>query len=210
MHMSRTDKDRPYWVVMIQDSNGRIDHDHRHGECIEDSLEYEKWANGSQYRFGRHHHCKKNVWVTEYCTKDEPNTKFVWDSLGSRRVQTCWTWVCTCPDGMHTIISHCRKRVQCDGHSKRIRDNDIPCSCDDYLPAPTCAFHGPDDTRGGWRRYTWGGVPTWYCREVYHRPERARERGLRDMAREYNTYGDIEDDDFENRQARNSARWLWW
>ena len=36
------------------------------------------------------------------------------------------------------------------------------------------------------------------------------ERKLRDYAREYNTYGELEDGDFENLQARSSARWLYW
>jgi hypothetical protein len=53
-------------------------------------------------------------------------------------------------------------------------------------------------------------VPSEFVRTYYHKPERARERKLRDYAREYNTYGELEDGDFENRQSRGSARWLYW
>jgi hypothetical protein len=48
---------------------------------------------------------------------------------------------------------------------------------------------------------------SWFVDHVWHNPERVRTRDqLRNLAREYNTYRDIEDDDFPNWQARNRAR----
>ena len=53
--------------------------------------------------------------------------------------------------------------------------------------------------------------PKDFIDEVWNGPERRRERdGLRNMAREYNTYGDLENDDFGNYQHRHNAEWLWW
>lgn len=49
-------------------------------------------------------------------------------------------------------------------------------------------------------------------RNVYwNGPERRRERdGLRDYLREYNYYGSMEDDDFDNRQHRHGISWYLW
>jgi hypothetical protein len=51
---------------------------------------------------------------------------------------------------------------------------------------------------------------SWFVDHVWHNPERVRTRDqLRNLAREYNAYGDLEDGDFPNWQARNCARWSW-
>lgn len=224
--MSRTDKDRPHWVATIQDGNGAIDHDHRNGVCVEETLENAKRRNGSHYAYGRHHNCNKSVRIEFGCHVSKATGRRVvaWDNPDAedfryirdmyRNQPPCWSRICDCNHGMYDYLErmYCDSKynTKCFGHYAIVRDNSVPCTCDDYPEVPTCELTAPDNSRGGWRRYTWGGVPTWYCREVYHRPERARERKLNDMAREYNTYGDIEDDDFVNRQARNEARWMWW
>lgn len=199
--MSRTDKDRPLWVQNAE--HGLIDHDHRTGECIISDDQRDKW-NSWRNHWRR---CNKRVIVEYNCTKDDPNfTAYSWRTRSRR--QTCWTWVCECDiDEPHEWMFHCDNpgRVQCAGHTRVEYDDSIPCVCDDRPPLATCT---PDWVYG--RAYVTGGVPTWFVRQDYHRPERARERKLRDLAREYNTYGDIEDDDFVNRQARNSCRWTWW
>ncbi|GAB2576401.1 hypothetical protein [Kribbella endophytica] len=41
--MSRTDKDRPNWVIR-QVENHPIQHDHRHGNCIEQTLTFDPRA----------------------------------------------------------------------------------------------------------------------------------------------------------------------
>lgn len=67
----------------------------------------------------------------------------------------------------------------------------------------------------GWslRGYHWytGSVPKWFIDHVYNNPERVRVRDdLRNMAREYNAYNDLEDDDFPNHQHHYGASWYWW
>ena len=47
--MSRTDKDRPWWVMTLQDDN-YISHDHRFGKCIEETPEYAVAVNGRRWR----------------------------------------------------------------------------------------------------------------------------------------------------------------
>lgn len=201
--MSRTDKDRPWWVMTLQDDN-YISHDHRFGKCIEETPEYAVAVNGRHW-YAPHHwrRCKKRIEVTEYCTKKEPHR----DWYGR---PTCWTHRCACgARPAHNLGFFCDVwvRVQCNGHTIRTTDDSIPCVCDEWPDPPTCDIELADPTR---HRYCAGGVPTAFVRSVYHRPERARERRLRDLAREYNAYGELEDGDFFNRQARNSARWDWW
>ncbi len=65
-----------------------------------------------------------------------------------------------------------------------------------------------------------GSVPREFVRDVWTKPERARERRLlRDAERTFydphtmhedDTDRRYEDYDFENRQHRHSAAWLWW
>lgn len=217
--MSRTDKDRPWWVQNFQDGPELYDHDHSRGECIEETLEYAKYSAGhSGWGHGRHHNrrCAKRVTVEYTCTKDDPNTHswYNWVKRGSFSRQTCWTWRCECPipDEWRREHHACEnlRRVACIGHTRTEWDNSIPCVCDDFPARPTCSRTRSEAGKGGYRRYTWGGVPTEFINTYYHRPERARERKLNDYVREYNTYGELEDGDFENRQARNSARWLYW
>lgn len=219
--MSRTDKDRPWWVKTWQDDR-YIEHDHRFGECIEETLDYVKWNGGGRWSHARGHYrkCNKRVERHFYCTKKDPYTYssywyFTFAGTRYRIAQECWTERCRCdvPRGRrHSKWVDNRDcptwgRVQCEGHTEVYRDDSIPCICDDWPERPTCNVWTRDRSQ---RRYMYGGVPTWFVRVVYHRPERARERRLNDMAREYNTYGDIEDDDFINRQGRNQARWEWW
>ncbi len=215
--MSRTDKDRPWWVQNFQDGPELYDHDHRSGKCIEESLDYAKW---SQHR-GRHRDCKKYLTWTEYCTKAEAyvgHKKNPHPTHGERNYGKCWVTMCdhrpynwVTREHHYTSICSDAYRHQCAGHREHRWDYSIPCTCDDFPPRPTCDRIAVDNKNGSRRwRYTWGGVPSEFVRTYYHKPERARERNLHDYVREYNTYGDLEDGDFENRQARNSARWIYW
>ena len=77
-----------------------------------------------------------------------------------------------------------------------------------------CSWVYPRSTRGGSRAYGGGycagGVPTWYCRETYHRPQRREMRDvLNDARRDYNANGETDIEPI-NRQARNEAHWSWW
>lgn len=188
--MSNTDKDRPFWVQNLE--HGQIDHDHTSGKCIISDDQRERWNSW------RHHwaHCKKRVVVEYFCTKEEPNKNW--------RTQTCWTYQYENPEAPFGYRN--LRWVGCAGHTRTETDWSIRCVCDDRPPAPTCF---PSWKAG--KYYTHGGVPTWFVREVYHRPQRAKTKSkLNKMAREYNENYDIEDYDIENRQGRNSARWLWW
>lgn len=186
--MSKTDKDRPFWVQNLE--HGRIDHDHRNGVCIISDDQRDRWPAW------RHHWalCAKRVKVEYTCTKAEPHH----DRMGG---QTCWTLKKVAGD----TIGYLRwEWVQCIGHTRTEFHDEIPCSCDDKPEPATCT---PSWVYG---RCWSGGVPSDFVRRYYHRPERARERGLQELVREYNAYGDLEDGDFVNRQARNSCRWLYW
>lgn len=212
--MSRTDKDRPWWVQVEDEAHGLIDHDHRTGVCIisNDRRDRFGWRNN-----GHHHwrNCKKRVEVHYTCTKDDPYRLGYsrWtQSRGFFRRQTCWTTVCNCaiPEAWRDEVHGCtsQTRVQCIGHTRIEHDPTIPCSCDDWPPRPTCT---PTTAFGSWSAYIRGGVPSDFVRKVYHRPERAKARAALDnLRRRYNAGQDLEDESYESNQARNSARWIYW
>lgn len=202
--MSHTDKDRPFWVAALQDHT-RIKHDHADGVCVISDDRRDRWP-----AFGSHHrarNCNKRVVVHYTCTKDDPHTTGPF-RYGS---QTCWTTICACPipEAWRSDPHACtdRVRVQCIGHTRTEFDPSRPCVCDEAEPAPTCFPEPPLDHRGWFR----GGPPADYRRSIYHAPERRRERDdLSRIAREYNAGNSVDDEDFVNRQARNSALWNWW
>jgi hypothetical protein len=216
--MGKTDKDRPYWVIEIQE-NARIRHDHSRGECIEETPEY----RGRSYR--RHKYCTKNYDLEISCHPEKVNGKreLVYDPPAdysgrwmrpkTRGQSPCWTWVCNghTHDSYSPDLWYCKDKVftHCLGHTVRMHDASRPCVCDDWLPVPTCTYELSYGMK--YYRYSWGGVPSWFVRQTHHKPERCKERKLRDYVREYNAYGELENDgDFDNRQARGSARWDWW
>jgi hypothetical protein len=162
--------------------HGLIDHDHRHGVCIVGSGHEPRWS---------HHYitCKKREVVEFTCTRKEP-----YESPYRFSPSRCWIY-----DLGAELWSPCA------GHRRVEWHEEIPCSCDDKPAAVTCT---PTWVYG---RCWSGGIPSAFVRSYYHKPERARERRLRELAREYNTYGDLEDEgDYVNRQGRGSMRWLYW
>lgn len=190
--MSRTDKDRPYWVQNAE--IGRIDHDHRDGECVVQDL------TEPAHFWRRHHwrHCKKYVTIEWRCTKAEPNRD-------CRGVRTCWTgrYVWSDVPGDSPVFVW----TQCVGHSRREKDESIPCTCDDEPDAPTCTL--------AWSllAYGRGAPPKWYRRYSFYGPERQRERAeLGEYRKRFNAVGwEAEDEwDFANRQARSGAKYCWW
>ncbi len=202
-----------------------MEHDHRNGECIEETLEYTKYADGRWQR--GHNHCNKDVTLDVSCRRQkvngkkqivydfEPPTRYTYIRPKNRRQPPCWEWVCN----GHTHGEYdweerifCRDKIftYCQGHAVRVRQPENECVCDDYPPRPTCTLSYSSIRSGRKWRYTAGGVPSAFVTAYYHKPERGRERKLKDMAREYNMNGDIEDYDFENRQARSSVRWIYW
>lgn len=208
--MSNTDKDRPYWV-RVRDF-GIIKHDHRHGECVIESRD-SRGTSWREFNGSHRRHCAKRSVVIEHCTKAEPfvSHRYAWRYGYDWNVQTCWTWVCTCPipETWRTEPHGCtsRERVGCVGHRRTLWDNSTPCVCDDVV-RETCTFTEPDSWR--YSCFGGGGVPSEYVAAVYHRPERQRERRvLRDALRSFNAGEDLEDFDFVNRQGRSSARWLY-
>jgi hypothetical protein len=203
--MSKTDKDTPFWVQNTW--HGEIDHDHRTGECRVSDDQRDRWPAWN------HHYakCAKRVRVEFTCTKDDPHHS---GRYWSRRAeQTCWTLTrdchCPIPESWKREEHGCNGhyvRLGCIGHVRIERDDSIPCSCDNRPEPATCV-----PTWHVGRYYTYGGVPSEFVRSVYHRPERRRERdNLNDARRLYNSGDDLDGYDFVNRQARNSARWMYW
>jgi hypothetical protein len=202
--MARTDKDRPWWVVQHQENNP-IKHDHRHGECVEETFETSRGYAHNRHRYGHCKNCRKYTTIEYTCTKAEP-----YRGRYGYGTQTCWVRVCTCPipDSWKSELHGCENRewTGCIGHTRRDFDASIPCVCDDFPPDPTCCRSYTYD-------YPWtrGGAPSSYVHVVWTGPERARERdGLRALAKEFNATGGIEDDDFPNNQHRHGAAWMWW
>lgn len=190
--MSRTDKDRPYW---LQDAeSGLIDHDHRTGKCVISDDRRDRWTSW------RNHwrKCKKREVVDFTCTKQDPYIERY------RSQRNCWRYDYVRTPGVDFGYGH-YEWTRCVGHSRVEYHNEIPCACDNMPEPATCV--------PAWNshRQFYSSVPSAYVTAVYHRPERMRERSDLDfMRREYNEHGGIEDGDFVNRQARHSAAWMYW
>ena len=201
--MSKTDKDRPYWVRTRE--SGLISHDHRSGVCVIDEDRRNRWvAHRNHYRV-----CAKRVRVEFTCTKDEPYRAY--RGVYPMRERVCWISRCACPipDAWKRELhgSCVRERVGCIGHVRYEYHADTPCVCDDFVRATCFPEQSPDrrfESFGG------GGVPGWFVNAVWHAPERRRERDdLRDAARAFNAGEDLEDFDFPNPQARNRGRYYY-
>lgn len=206
--MSRTDKDRPYWVQVRDAANGRVEHDHRLGYCEISDDRRDRWG---AWRHHYHKHCKKYELIEWTCTRADPfideSRAWLRSAAGRREARRCWkSWYGESAEGAgdwHWMS------IQCVGHKRWERHEDWPCSCDERSTA-TCF---PDaGTVDGWNHYTRGGVPSTFVRVYYHKPERARVRaGLHDARLRWNSGEDLEDEDLlPERQARNSCRWLYW
>lgn len=203
--MSRTFKDRPYWVKKFDpDYGAHIDHDHRKGECVVEDLAAARRETTQRHNRYRHYrYCNKIEIIVTHCTREHPQQPaHPW-------MPECWT-----ASGygfvngrFHWVINGCR------GHETIINYPENDCSCDrwpDY-PNTTCYME-----MGGSRRYYSmfaDGPPSEFVREDYHAPERRRARDeLRNIAKEYNATGDLDEitDDYYSRPARNSAKWNWY
>lgn len=193
--MSKTDKDRPHWVKRVDPTlSPRIEHDHRSGECIEETFESLKRSATSSDRMWRYRHpkrCPRCELVTTFCTP--PNDVRPYCSAG--RV---YSW-------MRSQIP-----LTCLGHQKwEITKPDEPCiSCDaPREPDPTCWFsYSPVS----YHRYYSSSVPGWYRHHIWFDPERGRERLELDSIRKaYNAGEDIDDFDFPNYQHRSCGQWYW-
>lgn len=188
--MSDTDKDKPAWLRDLD--HGRIDHDHRDGECRIETLQVARAARYTQSRWVHALTCAKyewDVWVCEKQTR-EP---------GCWQTEQVREWV----DGIYIVVWW--RATRCRGHRLRTFYPERSCSCDELPEAPTCTAERVYRTYGG--RQT---APRDYRRDLWFGPERARERDdLRGAAREYNAYGEVDDFDFPNPQARHQASWWW-
>lgn len=199
--MAHTDKDRPYWVIQVE--NNVIKHNHTRGVCVIETPG-EKWTSW------RHHwrRCKKRVETTWVCTKDNPNFKRV----GSRETQTCWkSWFGTV-DGSRTWENGGADwrwhSTQCSGHSKIEKDESIECVCDDRPIDSTCDYAWPIPSRQFYRN-----PPKWYRDYEYHNVQRRRARDeLGGYRKLFNANGwEITDDwDYISPQAKSGAKYSWW
>lgn len=202
--MSRTDSHRPYWV-RVADESRVIDHDHRNGACVVSNDRRDRWGAF------RHHYrdrCAKYELVEWTCTKDDPyvdpNRGYLREIYGTGATRSCWRSFYAESEPGAGDWRWCS--VQCVGHSRWVRHEDWPCSCDARV-RPTCFPAQPDEWR--WSAWGGGGVPRWFVHDVWTGPQRRRQRdGLRDLARAYNA-GERDDLDYESEQHRHRARWYW-
>lgn len=223
--MSRTDKDRPFWVIRHVE-NFSIDHNHQRGECVVETLEYARAWNAGAYRNNHRHTCLKRIEHEYYCTEAEPYRRYTysWKYMGvreNRGQSECWGswkepwyyvgWRGRDLPGVEGSYIMRTKKNGCLGPHRRWEYVDaIPCVCNGWPPVPTCdpSWSGP---ALGWR-YSHYGLKhismSERCRVEWHGPERRRSREAGGAwVKEWNAGGDMDDWDYENRQARRTAIW---
>lgn len=222
--MSRTDKDRPEWVIRHVE-NFAINHDHRSGKCIEETLEYARNYNSGMYRSGYRHNCLKRLEHEYYCTEDSPFRTYTyrwskgrfWKPSGEN---SCWgEWEVATqyvgpryPGVHHNGFLYRTKKNGCLGPHKRWETVEtIPCVCNGWPVTPTCepSWYGEDLGHRYWSAYGARGISmSERCRVGWHGPERRREReAANGWIKEARAGGDLDDWDYDNRQAGNSVLW---
>lgn len=213
--MSRTDKDRPHWVIRHTE-NYPIEHDHKGGACVEETLKYARDYNAGAYRSGYRHSCLKRLEYEYYCTEAEPFrvSRYSWSKGRSWRPSgetVCWgEYQVFAGYGSSYPLAMRTKKNGCLGPHKRWEHVDtIPCVCNGWPVAPTCnpAWYGDES---GWTYSSSYRPPSMSERThtEWHGPERRREREAgRDWVKAWNSGDDLDDWDFENRQARGEALW---
>lgn len=129
--MSRTDKDRPYFV---REREGEVYHDHREGVCTLDDPNVIDWRARGRHRDV----CAKRVTVSNVCTKDEPHR----DWLGNK---ACWTNTFEfARNERGEAVAVTRVWHQCTVKAReRIETRpEIACECDSWLDE-TCYRMAP-------------------------------------------------------------------
>ena len=209
--MSRTDKDRPYRVQIMDETDGSyIDHDHRLGYCSTPP-NYMTWRELRQ-EYEPNHNCNKVLRGVLYCSKKRPLTRnyrvtnAYFAYARNYWEKKCWSsWLAIDENG-----DTYHERIQCEGHQVLTREPDNPCICDDFEPYPLCGFALPDGTRP---RYYSRPAPKWYRDHIWYNPERVRERDeLRKAAALYNAGGWEDEDfdfDFPNNHHKHMGVWYW-
>lgn len=202
--MAHTDKTRPAWVQQFDpDVPASIKHNHIYGECIEETLDYARWAQSRPNHRHAWRNCRKLEWVEDPCPHDPRK-----DSLIESPCHTIWktyrAWL-----GLNETMGERFAnpwRLPEHEHHKRVRHEEWPCTCDDWPLRPTCDYSFDTGYCTYAARYYGGGVPQWYVDHTWNNPERVRVRDdLRAMAKEWNANGDLEDGDFPNYQHRHRS-----
>lgn len=209
--MSKTDKDRPDWV--IRHSEGfPIEHDHRNGVCVIETFDYSKGVAAGNHKGHSHKNCPKYTEEHYTCTKQDPVRHKYWGGFfrtNEARDQwlskSCWeSWI--------SYVTSSWMTTECLGHMRWIYDADTYCAyCDNEPKRPTCtpSWYGSAVGYRYWTAYGTRNKPTTeWCKLEFHGPERRRKRDtLREDLKAYNAGEELDDWDFENRQGRRSVQW---
>ena len=201
--MSRTDKDRPYWVIMNDRTLGRIErHDHRFQRDGH-------WIGGKRENY-RLEPYGDLVWIQRYSNETPGMTP---EEHTDYRRRGNWSAL------RYTLVIH-------EGHLKwyyeqRQRETYDVVKEPKWIPEATeCTIDRP---YSDWRRYRYVAdnccdvvVPDRHVWGAYEGPvtqervldERRRRRAastaLKGMVGEYNTYGDVDDSQWLEMAPRNS------
>lgn len=125
----------------------------------------------------------------------------------------------------------CNKATESRRYQTRFEECDLPPRSEIGTTRNLTWRHRPRCTYQLAGEHPWPSPPSWFARQVWHKPERARERREMTKAKQFyrrnatdvysyiygpQDYGtgllgpEDEGFDFPNYQHRNSARWLWW
>lgn len=204
--MSRTDKDRPYFIKVKDETLGAfIRHDHRDGYCV--VYDGPWWGCRRVSIADRRHDCKKRLEGAWYCNRKTAVRRYRRDWMtGNIIMEGCWKAI---QDDDGEIIPGAYE--PCHGHRYVSVERWIPCICDDFPPVPNCGYELPSSTATEWYNRP---APKWYRDHTWQNPERVRERDeLRKAAALYNAGGYDEDEefdfDFPNFHHRHMSKWYW-
>lgn len=207
--MSKTDKDRPYYIRAFFE--GDLEHDHIDGECRPASL-----GEGSR-RWHWNHNCTKYETIEYECPGFNYAQRNVYGVHGGP-AKTCyaqrrffsaeWGAVERGDYSASRLLAIRWRKSRFCGETHTYRKFHRDWACEECDTRPTCYYSL------GWRERPYRHVPKWYVNRQFRRPERRRVKNQLDGIRRTFNY----DPDFqifdetepEAEQHRHRAAWHWY
>lgn len=187
--MSRTDKDRPYWV-QAQDNTLRTREYHNHDIFGRTYSRLKVRGEKTLVEYGEH------VWILRY--------QYETPGMTPEEHEACqdhyWTRIGWAHGGLRWFFER-RARYEWVGRVE------VPVSYPDY-----CTIDEFDNRRNGWRNPCARYISyRWYDRRtaedrglMYHRPARqASRQAMQRYVEEYNTFGEVDDSAWQDNQHRH-------
>lgn len=208
--MSKTDKTRPWWVQKFDPTMpSSVHHDHRHGECVEETFdiaEAQAHRRAQQWRHRSNGSCPRYAVVTEYC-RSSRDVRYWGECLEHFRDAARGYRLVLLEDG--TVVHREVPPFACPGHQRlRMTSPAAPCLVCEETEGLMTTCDRQFDRRYGWQVTKVSGHSAGRAgKRLEEKSRRAQARQvLREALREWNADGDT---DLEPDPTMPITPWWW-